>query len=67
MLAGVTDEDRQRFRTSLLALEAEALRRASRAWLLGTVEARQAVVAPKERIEAANATLAAPFEIEGVE
>jgi Zn-dependent M16 (insulinase) family peptidase len=66
-LAGVTDEDRQRFRTSLLALDVDSMRRASRAWLLGAAEVRQAVVAPKERIEAANATLAVPFEIEGVE
>ena len=67
MLAGVTDEDRQRFRTSVLALDTEAMRHAARAWLLGVTEARQAVVAPKERIEAANATLSVPFEIESVE
>jgi hypothetical protein len=67
MLAGVTDEDRQRFRTSVLKLDTEAMRRAARAWLLGVTEARQAVVAPKERIEAANATLSVPFEIESVE
>jgi hypothetical protein len=67
MLAGVTDEDRQRFRTSVLALDAEAMRRAAHAWLLGAAGARQAVVAPKERIEAANATLSVPFEIESVE
>jgi presequence protease len=66
-MAGVTDEDRQRFRTSVLALDAESMRRAARAWLAGAGEIRQAVVAPKERIEAANAMLSTPFEIESVE
>ncbi len=66
-LAGVADEDRQRFRAELLALDPAALRQAAREWLLDPAPARQAVVAPRDRIEAANAALAVPFEIESVE
>jgi presequence protease len=66
-LAGVTDEDRQRFRDAVLELDPAMMRRVSREWLLGAAAARQAVVASRERIEAANAVLPVPFEIESVE
>lgn len=67
-IAGITDEDRQRFRDAVLAIDAAALRRAAVEILRPAMaEARQAVLASKERIEAANATLAQGFQIEALE
>jgi hypothetical protein len=67
-LAGLTDEDRQRFREGVLVVDAAALRQAGREILqTAMASARQSVVAAKERIETANANLPVPFEVEGLE
>lgn len=68
VLAGITDDDRQRFRDAVLSIDPAGLRRAVEEILQPAMAAAQeAVVAPKQRIEAANAALRSPFELEGLE
>lgn len=66
LLVGLTDEQRRRFREGVLAATVEDLRACAREVLAPrAAEARQAVLAPRERIEQANAKLARPFTIVG--
>lgn len=68
VLSGLNDADRQRFRESVLAMDAATLRRGVEEILRPAMErSRQAVFAPKARIEAANATLSSGFEILGLD
>ncbi len=63
-LSGLTDADRQRFRESVLAVDARAMRAAAADILKPAARrAMEAVYAPRERLEAANRTLARPFDI----
>ena len=67
-LVGLTDAARQRFKDEVLVTTAESMRGGAREILLPALaKARQATLAPRERIEAANAVLAQPFEIIGLE
>jgi presequence protease len=67
-LAGLGDADRQRFRDAVLKVDAAAMRRGVREILQPALSrARDAVFAPTERIEAANAGLPRRFEVEGLE
>jgi presequence protease len=62
---GLSDEARQRFRAGVLATTIESLRACARDVVKPQLAAaRQAVYAPKERIEQANKTLARPFVIQ---
>ena len=68
LLVGIDDADRQRFREAVLATGPEELRRAARETVLPALgRARQAVLAPKDRLEAANMELGGIFEIESAE
>ncbi|MBI4865272.1 MAG: insulinase family protein, partial [Candidatus Riflebacteria bacterium] len=67
-LAGLTDDARRRFKEAVLTTTAEAMKGGAREILCAAApEARQAVLAPRERIEAANGVLPEPFEIIGLE
>ncbi len=67
-LLGLSDADRQRFREGVLTADRGRLRDAAASILRrAMVDAPQAVLAPRERIEEANRKLAVPFAIEAME
>jgi Zn-dependent M16 (insulinase) family peptidase len=63
-LVGMTEQDRQQYRDRVLGTDAAALRSVAREILQPAMSrARQAVSAPRERIEDANTRLPHPFEL----
>jgi Zn-dependent M16 (insulinase) family peptidase len=63
-LVGLTDEERRRYRAGVLATTAASLRTCARDVLASRrASARQAVYAPKARIEQANRALTQPFTV----
>jgi Zn-dependent M16 (insulinase) family peptidase len=67
-LLGLTDDDRRRFREGVLSVTIEQLRACADGLLRrASAAAPQAVLAKRERIEAANAALAKPFAVETIE
>ena len=67
-LFGLSDDDRRRFREGVLSTTIEQLRACADGVLRrASVDAPQAVLAKRERIEAANRTLARAFVVETIE
>lgn len=63
MLLGITDEDRRRFRTGLLDVNAEQVREAAALLKQATPQATTAALGARTRLEQANARLTSPLAI----